>query len=93
MYSSFKMKSQIFQNQSATTSRADGMRKAPGRGHALLVVADLFMITKKVSSFDRVQINGILFTSVAISASSPQTASTVNRCSSVFTGSSLRAMF
>ena len=29
-------------NKSATPSRAGGMRKAPGRGHALLGVADLF---------------------------------------------------
>jgi hypothetical protein len=28
--------------ESATTSRAGGMRKAPGRGQALLVVADLY---------------------------------------------------
>jgi hypothetical protein len=29
-------------HKSATTSRAGGMRKAPGRGQALLVVADLY---------------------------------------------------
>ena len=37
--------------KSATTSRARGMRKAPGRSQALLVVADFNSIHKPPASF------------------------------------------
>jgi len=52
--------------ESATTSRAAGMRKAPGRGrgNALLVIADLF------NSLDKPL---VLFSSISVSRDHPAT--------------------
>ena len=50
-----------FVNKSSTTSRAGGMRKAPGRSQALLMVADLINSIHKSPRFSGVTVEPFQF--------------------------------